>query len=783
MHEILLAACCLISGHVHAASGAPIADVRITLEGRGAGGTTTAADGSFSFILPPGDHELDVAAKGYLSASVDIVVGHDSTVDVTLEPVDAPTLRTIASVTIDGRLTPVRGAVPSVTVSRADMDRMNDNRLIQGLATIPGTVFAHPDGGAAAGIAVVALRGPDPSESLDALDGQLLNDGNTGDLNLAHFPVAAFSSVNVTEGLGPEDANGSNTFGGSINMVSLRPTLDPHFSFQESVGSFGQSEQWVNGTGTHDKLGYAFALDNQQMAGYTNQWQTLYVPGVPPGTAQNPGTPAFLGSSTSSRSELANLTWNFTSRANVTARVFVLGDNNDQSSGVNGIDGNRTITGSNGQTMPNPTYGYFIGPGSQSYAQTVRAYQIRAQAPLGAGDLAADLYTSDNNVALNGPPSNPAYDVDHVDHRYNFGLTWARTFDTSEYAVGGYTRYESLAFVPPAGPVPQLGQTTNVLFARGGWQATKELRADAGLFESRYTSFGSNLDGRLGLIYNTSPSTAFRFSFGTGFRAPLLIERYQFPLDQLALDALGVYNGQGNPNEQPEHATEYELGVSHQFPSATLDVSLYQTNLRNPIEVYYPLELANSGGCLPQLPQNGGTIVPGCISYNSNVGNAVYQGAEIRFVQRFVPEHLFLTAMYGLNVAYPKNLTSDFSNPTSAGNLIDNTQFLGIPQQQGSLELDWAENGWHAGAQAIFRGNNNELDQPPFTVINATVGVALNKFTDISFEGTNIFSDAAGRYTVFGGGVPYLGFGGAPLPTDRYTIEPFGLRFIVTLKT
>jgi hypothetical protein len=204
--------------------------------------------------------------------------------------------------------------------------------------------------------------------------------------------------------------------------------------------------------------------------------------------------------------------------------------------------------------------------------------------------------------------------------------------------------------------------------------------------------------------------------------------------------------------------------------------------LRNPIEIFYPNELATSLACTPQL-QTPPQIVPGCISYNSNVGNAVYQGAEIRFVQSFAPEHLFLTAMYGLNVAYPKDLTADFSNPTSAANLVDNTQFPGIPQQQGSLELDWAENAWHAGAQAIFRGNNNELNQGPFTTINASVGFGLNKFTDLSLQGTNIFSDAAGRYTVFGGGVPYVGLGGTPLPTDLYNIEPFGLRFILTVKT
>src|SRR5579862_6676949 len=113
MNEMLLAVCCMIAGHAHTASGSPIADVRVVVEGQSGSSAVSTADGSFSIVVPPGDHQLDFSAKGYLGASVDIAVTHDTTVDVTLEPVDAPTLRTIASVTVDGRLTPVRGAVPS----------------------------------------------------------------------------------------------------------------------------------------------------------------------------------------------------------------------------------------------------------------------------------------------------------------------------------------------------------------------------------------------------------------------------------------------------------------------------------------------------------------------------------------------------------------------------------------------------------------------------------------------------------------------------------------------
>jgi outer membrane receptor protein involved in Fe transport len=780
MHALLLAFCCTVTVHVHTPTGAPLVGAHVSLNGTKTYARVTDNSGNVAFTPDGGSYHVDTSAKGYTGVSIDLDLKDSAAIDVTLEPLDAPTLRTIGTVKVDGRLTPIRGTLPSVTVTRADMDRLGEDRVIDSLLALPGATFTRPDGGGANAIAVVSLRGPDPSESLVALDDQLLNDGNTGDLDLSRFPVAAFQAVDVTEGLGPEDSNGSNTFGGAINFVSLQPTQTPHFSFATSGGSFGQSEAWVNATGARGKLGYAFAWDDQHEAGYTTQPATVYIPGLPVGCPNNCGTSTVLGSTVASRLGLGNLTWTFSQNANINARVFLLGDVRDQSSSINGIDFDAGDVGT--------TYGLFTGPGAESFLQNIRAYQVRGQAPLGAGELTADVSESDNGITIDGNPSDPAYDVTHIDHRYNGALSWQRTFATSQFAVGGYTRYESLEFLAPpttdgstltpSQAEPQLGQTINVFYARGGFQPTAKLRLDAGVFESEYTSFGSNLDGRLGAVYNTDPKTAIRFSLGTGFRAPLLIERYQFPLSQLAQDQYGVFVGQGNPDEHPEHATEYELGISHQFESATLDFSLYQTNLRDPIEIYYPEAAALAGLCLAQTPS---APVPGCVSYNSNVGNAVYQGIEARFVQRFAPQHLFLTANYGLNVAYPKDLNADFSNPTSGANLVANQQFPGIPQQQGSLELDWAQNRWHAATQAIFRGYNNELSQGPITWIDASVGFKFNEETDLTFQGTNLFDDSAGRFTQFGAGAPYLGVGGISLPTDRLFVEPFGLRFIFTV--
>jgi outer membrane cobalamin receptor len=736
---------------------------------------------------PPGTYQIGVSENGYTPVRVAVDAAHDVYLEVALEALDAPTLRTIGVVTVDGRLTPLQGTIPSVALSRADLDALGYDRVIDGLQELPSATFTRPDGGAASAVAVVSLRGPDPSESLVALDGQLLNDGNTGDLDLSRLPVAAFSSIDVTEGLGPEDSNGSNTFGGAINFISLRPTQTPHVSASLSGGSFGQSDAWINATGTTGRLGYAAALDDQNMTGYVNQTVSLYSASDP--TCQPCATP--LGSSVASHAALGTLSWSFSQNADITVRAFVLGDNRDQSSALNGIDRNVADFGT-------PEYGSFIGPGDQTFAQDLRAYQIRARAPLGAGELTTSLSESDNAVAISGGPASP-YDVVHQDHRYDADLSWERDFTSSQFTIGGYTRYESLAFIAPPSndataltafqALPTLGQTIDVLFVRGGIDASPNLRLDGGVFESRYTSFGSNLDGRFGAIDKIDLNTAIRFSLGTGFRAPLLLERYALPYSQLGLDGNNVFIGQGSPAEHPEHATEYELGASHRFSSrTTLDVSLYRTNLRDPIEIFYPLAAVAAGTCAANSYANP---IPACVSYNSNVGNAVYQGADVRFTQALA-QHVVLTARYGLNVAYPKDLNAQFSNPTSGGSLVDNGQFLGIPQQQGSLQVDWSGRPWHAALSGTVRGNNNELNTGPFAIVNALIGRRVGAGLDLSLAGTNLFNADAGRFTQFGAGVPYRGIvgqdpSGGPiyggLPTDALSVEPAGFRLILTVKT
>jgi hypothetical protein len=166
----------------------------------------------------------------------------------------------------------------------------------------------------------------------------------------------------------------------------------------------------------------------------------------------------------------------------------------------------------------------------------------------------------------------------------------------------------------------------------------------------------------------------------------------------------------------------------------------------------------------------------------------VYQGAEVRLKQRFPRQNLLVVLSYGLNVAYPYALGPNVSNPTSGETLVDDQQFLGVPQQQGSISVEWAHNDWHAATALTFAGRNNPLNQAPYVVTDAAVGKSFGR-VDLTLAATNIFNAVSGPFTFYGAGVPYQGLyassnGGtylANVPTDRLNIMPASLRLIFTL--
>ena len=634
--------CCGVAGVVHSADGAPLR-AHVHFAGSSKADAESDARGQFALNVPAGAYRVTITSAGFAAAQTDVVVHEGERIEVALDPLGAGRLREIGRITVDGRLAVSRSTVPTREITRADMDASGYDRVVDALANVPSLTLARPGGGSPGAVAVVALRGPDPSETRITLDGQPLNDANTGDLDLALFPSAVLGAVDVSEGLGPEDHRGADTIGGEINLVSLRPTATPDRMLRFSVGSFGTSSVELNATGRSGRFGYALAGGRAHSDGYVHDYPvTLNFTDA----SGNPATVATrLGSEVDLTTALAHFTYDLSPRATLRFRTLTFDNRRNESAAQTApVDPLNDAPGAD-----------FVGTGPQTRAQSIRASLLGATLPLGAGTLAVTTALSSVGLSLlRDPGLTPAgatpYDFSLNDRLATTTLEWTRVAGASTFSAGASARAERLISTDQFPDT--LREHATSLWLRGGADLAPRVRLAASIVRSQWSSFGASTDGRIGLSVDDGSNGTFRIAVGTGFRAPLLAELATLPFAALTPDQNCVAVN-GNPNEHAEHATEYEFGYGKRVGTTTVDATLYRSNLRDAIENFYPIGTS--------CPGNVSTVV--AQSFPINVGNVIYQGGALRLTHRFGA--LLGTAEYGVNAAYPTSLPVTVANPTS----------------------------------------------------------------------------------------------------------------------
>jgi len=91
------------------------------------------------------------------------------------------------------------------------------------------------------------------------------------------------------------------------------------------------------------------------------------------------------------------------------------------------------------------------------------------------------------------------------------------------------------------------------LFAQDIWEINPQWELTTGIRYDSSSDFGSALNPRLGLVWQTTPSLTTKFLYGKAFRAPSFQELYQAN-NPVAL---------GNPNVKPEHIQTLEAAVDY----------------------------------------------------------------------------------------------------------------------------------------------------------------------------------------------------------------------------
>jgi hypothetical protein len=522
-----------------------------------------------------------------------------------------------------------------------------------------------------------------------------------------------------------------------------------------SAGSLNTSTIELNATGRAGHLGYALSFGSVHSDGAVRDYPVTFG-----------GVATRIGSSIAASTALVHLTYDLSPRATLRFRTMTLADKRDLSASESAPPYD-PLTNTDGSDAPGSP---FVGSGPLTRAQNLRATLLGIAVPLGAGTLAATTTWSSSTNALDGGIGATPYDFSLSDKLGTTTLEWSRVAGSSTFAVGGSVRAEALSSPDQFGYT--LREHASTGWIRAAAEVAPRVRLAASVVRSAWSTFGRSTDGRFGIAVDDAADGILRFAVGTGFRAPLLAELYTVPFAALPPSDQNCVSPNGNPNEHAEHATEYELGYGKRLDATTVDATIYRTNLRNPIEKFYPLNAVC--GADP--------TVPVAQSFPINVGNVVYQGATLRLAHRFGTAW-FAIAEYGVNAAYPVALpdTVSAANPTSGSSLVVGQQFAGIPLQELSLALRYAGNGLHGAANLTRTSANNWLAQGPYATLDAAIGKRWGN-VDLTIAGTNLTNTVAGRFTRIGLGTPYPIPNGAPQPRDALVLQPVALRLILTIR-
>ena len=767
--------------------------------------------------LTPGAYSIRVSSLGYNPLSdrtIGVRKAETTYVALTLART-ASSLLTIGRTQTSGSNTLSASSAPSTTLDAQTYAQEGYTRISDVLQNDISTTLVHPAGAGSTALPTsIALRGPDPTETLVDIDGHQVNNGNTGDFDLSLLDPADYGNLELVKGISPSSLVGPDTIDGAINIRTLEPTTTPHGLLRFSAGSFNSFGETVQSTGTDGRLGYALSLHRTTSAGQVN------------GTildATNGDVPAQVGSAVDGSTALGKLRYAF-GRGGDGYAEFSFHDQSqfrDLSAALSTLastastaSGDAALRRREAQDAPADTSA--SPPSLNGFEGTTllahnAGYGLDVRTPIGGAgqggvypsSLLFRHYTSFVSQSVNGPGAATSpylyNDRDLIDdeslqfdHQFsNSTLTFlydVRNENLNTDFLNGVVndqailrrpedRFATRAFVadtltPPAPTTSRLalGQTQRSTVLRYTYDPMASLHLTAATYYSNYSSFGTSLDPRFGLVYTPDARSAIRFSLGSTYQSAQLPELIVPPVIPVVV---GNVISVGNPNLRPDRATEYGLGFEHLFETGLrrTDVSLdlYRVNLRTPAATLQP---NFDPSCGPAAYGGDGTACP--LSYPVNAGNAVYQGFELQG-ERGVASFTTLRAGYAVRSAYLTNVAPSVAD----GTLVVGEQSSGLPLQKATLSLTHGPPiGFSYFAGLVYEGSYNDLNQPPFTTLSGGIGYRWRSL-EVELSGTNLTNVYDRRFTHPGAGVPYAGPSG-PIATDAYALEGTALNFSVT---
>jgi len=249
----------IISGVIYnAGNGEAVAGAAVFLE-PGNLFRETDTNGHFQFdALVPGRYHLLVQRIGYLPDRKQSVLLHaDQNLKLTIR-LEEMILQVADSISVTARRNPY-----TTMLLTANRDVVNEEQLklwqpfslAEALQTVQGSFIK--DYGSFGSLKTVSLRGSAAEQVIIMLDGQKMNDPQTGQVDLSLLSVDGIQSVEILRG-GSSALYGADAVGGVINIISKTPAKDSGLNaFLDLMGGsfhtaslkseLGVSRDWFSG--------------------------------------------------------------------------------------------------------------------------------------------------------------------------------------------------------------------------------------------------------------------------------------------------------------------------------------------------------------------------------------------------------------------------------------------------------------------------------------------------------------------------------------------------------
>jgi iron complex outermembrane receptor protein len=238
-----------LCGVVRAVDGHPLANANVEVSGQR---STTDAEGRFAIDIAKGSYTVVVTRSGFQQVAMNAAT--DTDIVITLRPGLAE------SIVVSGIRAEAKTPVTKSDVDRATIQRDYYGQDIPLLLRDTPSIDTYAEAGVGgSGYSYITLRGISPTRLNFTLDGVPLADSEDMTTYFADFPDLARSlqSIQVQRGVGTSTV-GSPSFGGSINLESIAPSVDSSTNAEIGVGSFGSKMATVGYQSGALPGGYAF---------------------------------------------------------------------------------------------------------------------------------------------------------------------------------------------------------------------------------------------------------------------------------------------------------------------------------------------------------------------------------------------------------------------------------------------------------------------------------------------------------------------------------------------